>query len=530
MWLTFVFFGLIFFHLAKNILLIKPDGWYVGQVNLWGDLPLHLGLINSFLEQGKIIISSPIFAHSLPNYPILPDLATAILVRLGLSLPFSLFIQTFFLGIALIFFARLLIKTLEKNEMVVFLTLFLFFMSGGFGFYYFLRDLSSFNGSIIDFLTHLPREYTNIKELGYWWINPLLAYFLPQRTTLFGFPVGLLILFLLWQGYQSRKIILFVLAGLLAGILPVIHPQSLIAIFLLLIFFVPTSLITSKQRAVLFFPWLLFLSITVFLGIPLFFSLSSQAVSSLKFIRWQVGWTAHQENLIWFWFKNLGAFWPLYLLALSWTFKNRRRIFLIHLPFFCLFIIVNLIIFQPWDFDNAKILLYWFLAASFIVANFIINFFSKKGIATRIIVIIIILLATFSSSLDLWRTFTPVSAFQLFSSEDLKLAENVKLRTSPLSVFLTSQNHNHPISALTGRSTFLGYEGWLWSHGINYYERKELVAKMFAGDKDLLKEFEVNYVVVGPSERQNFKVNEAFFKENFPLVYQSQNYQIYQVR
>ncbi|MFH0864263.1 MAG: hypothetical protein V1858_04200 [Candidatus Gottesmanbacteria bacterium] len=525
----FIFFGFIFLHLSYNILSIRPDGWYVGHVNLWGDLPLHLAFINSFLEQGKIFISSPIFSHSLPNYPILPDLLTAVLVKLNIPLAFALGMQFFILTMLLVFIIRKLILNFIKNEKVVFLTLMIFFFASGFGFYYFFQDYTNADKPLWLFLNNLPREYTNIKELGFWWINPIFAYFLPQRTTLFGFVLGLTTLWLWWKGYQTRKTILYIVAGLLTGLLPLVHPQSLIALFLLAVFFTPMSLVAAKQKKVIFFNWFIFGLITVFLALPLFFLTSSQAESVSKFLRVQVGWTAGQENIIWFWVKNLGLFWLFYILSLFWIFKRKRQQFYLHLPFLCLFIIANIIVFQPWDFDNGKIFLYWFISAAFLVASFLNHFFLNKGLLLKTILLVIIFLMTFSSLLDIWRSFTPVSNLQLFDSNDIAMANVLKIATPKSAVFLTYQYHNNPVNSLAGRSIFLGYDGWLWSHGINYWQKKDDLIKMFAGDIDLLKNYGINYIVIGPHERENLQINYIFLKQ-FSLIYNNQKYQVYQLK
>src|SRR3990167_10381028 len=112
--LTFGFFGFIFFHLAKNMLQIKPEGWYVGHINLYGDLVFHLGLINKFLKSNSILVDNPIFALDKINYPPLVDFFTAQIVRLT-GITFALFITTFLGGILAIYVSRLFITSFIKN-------------------------------------------------------------------------------------------------------------------------------------------------------------------------------------------------------------------------------------------------------------------------------------------------------------------------------------------------------------------------------------------------------------------------------
>src|SRR3990167_11215756 len=241
---TFLLFGLLFFHFAKEMLQIRNNGWYVGQVNLYGDLVFHLGFINKFLEPGQVIASNPYFSSIKPNYPIFADFITAQVARFT-GVDFALFLVTFLMGLLTIYVARNFILNFIKNEKVIFLALLLFFFNGGVGFYYFFQDLASSQKPFLDFLFSLPNEYTDIKEKGYWWINTYLAYFLPQRGFLFAFPITLTSLALLYLGSKKGKRLYFLLAGLMSGVLPVIQAHSLFVIFLLSALYFPALLIFS---------------------------------------------------------------------------------------------------------------------------------------------------------------------------------------------------------------------------------------------------------------------------------------------
>jgi len=119
MFLTFAFFGFLFFHFAKNMLTVRPDGWYVGQVNLYGDLVFHLGFINKFLESGQVFAQNPVYPTDKPNYPIFADFVTSQVAKIT-GVDFALFITTFAMGILVIYVARLYIRIFIKNETICF--------------------------------------------------------------------------------------------------------------------------------------------------------------------------------------------------------------------------------------------------------------------------------------------------------------------------------------------------------------------------------------------------------------------------
>src|SRR3989338_6104027 len=188
----FGIFGFLFWHFAKDMLQIRSDGWYVGHVNLWGDLAYHLTLINKFLESGNLLPDNPIFAGDKINYPIFADWSTAQIARFT-GVDFALFITTFIVGLILIYISRYFIKIFIKNDKNVF-----------------------------------------------------LAYFLPQRGFLFAFPISLTVLILLYLGWQKSNKKFFILAGFLAGILPLVQAHSLFVIFLISLFFSIVTVLFAK--------------------------------------------------------------------------------------------------------------------------------------------------------------------------------------------------------------------------------------------------------------------------------------------
>jgi len=525
---TFALFGFIFWHLAKEMLQVRPDGWYAGHINLWGDLAFHLSLINKFQESDKFLPDNPIFAGDKINYPIFADWITAQIARI-VGIDFALFITTSLAGILLIAVAIIFVKIFIKKSSVVFLSLMFFFLNGGFGFYYFFRDLFYSQQNFLIFITHLPRQYTDLKDQGYWWINNYLAYLLPQRGFLIAIPVTLVIFSLLYLGQTRNKTKFFILAGFLSGALPLIQAHSLLAVFLVSACFFGFMLPSSVFRKDFLKNWLSFAVITILVAFPLFKTISTQG-NPLEFIRFEPGWTSN-ENIFWFWFKNLGIFGPLLVISAVWLLIKNRHLFNLYVPFAIIFLLSNLFVFQPWDFDNSKLLLYWYFASSIVVAYFLHDQFFSGGFLRRILGSILVFFLTLSGLIDIFRTFTPVTNYQMFSKKDLMLASEIKTLTPKDVVFVTASNHNHPIPVLTGRSTLLGYPGWLWSHGINYYQREADISQVYSGTEqadNIIKKYKVSYVTVGPNETASFNVNANYF-EKFPGINLGYDWQIYNV-
>jgi hypothetical protein len=88
-----------------------------------------------------------------------------------------------------------------------------------------------------------------------------------------------------------------------------------------------------------------------------------------QYPRWLIGWVSGAVFPPWFWIKNTGLFWPLLLLALLSPLALRGRIRLLIAPFSLVFLVANLVKFQPWDWDNSKLLVFWYLASAAMTAK-----------------------------------------------------------------------------------------------------------------------------------------------------------------
>lgn len=159
---VFSFFTTIFWCLFSRTILLKKDGLYVGLTNNYGDLPLHMAYITSFVWGNNIPPQDPSFAGEKLVYPFLADFLSAIFLKLGLSFQDMLFVPGLLLTIAFYGVLYYFAYRLTKKRLAAILSLFIFFFAGGFGFYYFFQDLANTSHSFWSFLMHLPRDYTKI--------------------------------------------------------------------------------------------------------------------------------------------------------------------------------------------------------------------------------------------------------------------------------------------------------------------------------------------------------------------------------
>jgi len=512
------------------MLVREPNGLYAGWVNIWGDWAAHLSYATSFGYGENLPPEMPLLIGAKFSYPFFADLVSGGLMRLGVDMVLAMLVPSLVLSMLLVaglmFVGEKIVGSL-KGGMV---TTLLFLFNGGLGFWWWFRDIKEFG--LLEVMKALPREYTHLEKLAnIEWINIISSQVVPQRGFLMGFPIAVFIYWLLWKGFESkRESRKLLVAGLLTSTLPLIHAHSFVlvswvAFWLVLMEVIKTKKITIQQVK----KWIGFGVPVIILGIPQVLFFYGGSLGSEGFIRWQPGWMA-EGNVLWFWIKNFGGSLILAIIGMK-VAKSKLRKF--SLPFWGMFLIANLWIFQPWEWDNSKVLTHWYLMACVLGAVTVTSGLKSKQILVKVLVSVGLVLSIWSGFLDTIRlTQYQNLRLRFFDNKELVLAEWVKKNTRRDSRFLTADNHDHWVPVLTGRKIVLGFKGWLWTYGLDYSIQEQAVGKMFEGGdqaKEWMRKYEVDYVVVGRLERER-KINEEFFEDNFELVYELGGTKIFQVR
>ncbi len=187
-------------------------------------------------------------------------------------------------------------------------------------------------------------------------------------------------------------------------------------------------------------------------------------IDSQSFVGWHYGWTKETESLPWFWFKNTGLFIPLIVAAVAARGRWRilpQRLLLFYLPFIGCFIVPQLVRLAPRPSANIKVLIYWYIASTLLVAMALARVW-RAGAAAKAIVVALIATLTLSAGLDVWRVTSGASAARVFDSDGVALAALVERATPPDAVLLHAPIRQAPTS-LSGRPSVLAdllHVGW----------------------------------------------------------------------
>jgi hypothetical protein len=530
--IVFTISMLVFSALASRLIIWQNGTLATGYLDAWGDLPLHLSLVTSFLNEGPLPLRSTILAGEPLTYPFLSDFFSAMLMKLGLPLDHAIELPTVLLNSVTLTLLYYLGYRLVRHRAAAALAPALLLFAGGLGFLWFLSDLYYAPKSPWEFLQHLPRRYTNLGELKIHWVNPVLAHLLPQRSFLFGFPLGLAVILLWWNQAQRKRPQQAAIAGIIAGSLPLFHAHTFMALMMAGAMFGFLAMLRRETRRAHLRYWLVFGAAAALMAAPsIIYLLSSQV--SVRSIRWHPGWMAEGENWVWFWLKNLGAFIPLLLVALasSKLLRIRARALRFYLPFGALFVICNLLLFSVFAYDTNKVLIFWFMLSLPFVARLLLALYRSTswwlhGFAFRALLLALI----FSGGLNLLHEFQN-GGWPELTAEEAQLAQQLRKETPAHATFLTAPMHNNLLT-LAGRGVVLGYPGHVISHGLDAAPIEQAIAAMFGGDSSAMQhllEHKVDYIVLGPNERQRYGEKTAWLEERFPLFAQGENYRVYKV-
>ena len=396
-----------------------------------------------------------------------------------------------------------------------------------------------------DFVWQIPKDYT-ISD-NFRWGNSLVTLFITQRSLLLGMPLTIVVLNHLWKIFRSdeqdnERFSLHFLAphfvvGLIAGLLPLVHLHSLAVLFITAAFLLFLRL--DKWRE-----WLAFGVGVAIIAVPeLVWSITGSATETSKFFGWHFGWDSGDANFVWFWLKNTGILFPLIVGGMWLVYTSTKRgsdegenvsrpiaLLQFYLPFAFLFLLSNIAKLAPWEWDNIKVLIYWYVG-SIPFAAIAISWMWKRSSGLKAVAAACFLVMILSGSLDVWRTASGQIKNRVFEPDGVAVAEKIKRTTDPHALFLNAPTYNSAV-VLSGRQSLMRYSGHLGSHGIDYAGRERDVKSIYAGGAnadELMRKYGIDYVLISPEERNSVAANEQFFKK-YPLAAEAGQYKIYKIK
>ncbi|MBD3245007.1 MAG: hypothetical protein GF335_03380 [Candidatus Moranbacteria bacterium] len=511
-----VIFGLIVFAFVLNSLqgmLWKDSVFPYGILKGWGDGAYHMGMIKHLSVSDPFKLDHPVAGGHPLTYTFFINFTSAVLLKAGLSFKISWHLPLLIFGLSFVFLLKAFGKLIFKKESLAVALLFLTLFGSGGGFvYYFGQAGEKYNESLpialIKEFKDPSYEYSHLDQrtggkpahmnhnANIVWIVPLISFFSHQRS----FNAGAFLFFLILYGvflYRFKKKVYW--QWFFPGIIfPFSHVHSFLA-FAILIFALIIQWIKKDYRIFISKSFIFFVFLILLFIIPqILFILKGTEISQKGIVKPWFGWMQCTHKLNWFscdevekgmdksfWFftlKNFGAVFLVWVFSIALFFKiKNKKIKQLIIPSILIFLIFNFFKFQPWEFDNNKIIFYWWILAVILGLNFFnLDFFCQKcservknkiKIVKKTFLILFIILASLAGLIDSINRLkngleiNNTKNYGYFAQEDLKTYHWIEKNTLPNDIILTCSNANNKIAILTGRAVYLGFSGWLWTQG-----------------------------------------------------------------
>lgn len=544
-WLIFFIIFFIFYCLFVAVLLYRNSegnlqALYGGD---WGDNAFHISLIQRFANSQPFNLDHPVLADNKLTYHFVMDFSSAVLFKISNWLVFSYDLPLFLVSFSAFFLIFFIALRVLKSSQFAALAVFLIFIGSGFGFIQMIGDykISYLKGGISAVLNGLknPTEsYTQIYSANINWITPLASFF-HQRSSIFGIAIFSFILLSIFYYANSKNFWRF---GILAGLLPLSQAHSFISLFILMAVLFWFYLKNFKS-------WMLFAFFTALISVPqlLYLKFANEKLSSFFLKPW-FGWMLcdHQKswffceisgnkntNVFLFWLNNFGfilAFWLFALLLILYArlrnlqkaekFQNRLLLSSVFL-----FVIPNLFLFQPWNFDNNKIIFYWwFIAIIAGVCPLLMRINEHFKFWGKLVILLFVLFSTLAGFRDFFPRlfFLKEYSFGYVDSarENRETADWIKGNTSSDSIFISDTWIDNIPLFLAGRKIYLGYPGWLWTEGLDYSKNQIKQEKILSGNMKLACSEKIDYIFLNNEIKKNFPMlNESALSTETKVVF-----------
>jgi len=513
------------------------------------DTLYHVGLGNSLIYT-SFPPKYPFAIGTMNVYPFMNDFYSMLLNYLGFGLVASIIVPDLLLIFSFVTLSVLLAYRITKSAAATIASAAIFWF-GGTGLmkiidYPFVGYLSKYMQPIHLILTeYTPQAHTTILQfvssmlqmsaipITYWTtiINNML---IAQHDFMLGLPMGLLLIYLLYTFvFENKKPLKFgapelVVIGMLAGLMPLVHPSTLLVLLVAGIFLVLYTALIKESRPNLL-KWLLIIIPFILLATPELYYMNMQHRSSNWFFPNYGGFVinaAHSAvlttlytfiNIVFFWIE--AASLPI-ILAFAGLYIAKRNTRLIFIPFFLLLVMITFYSPMPNPADSNKIFLYVFLMLSILTGVFIEWLYKHKGIILKIIAIIVVLLITFNF-VYVYISDITMSMQTLVSSAQMDAAKFILYNTPPNAIFAENGYNSffNPIASTVGaRITIISYN--VYVGGIYKYQPNVLNDynnDVFEdGSCSIINNFNVSYIYL---QSPNTTSAHVFDNSNFTQIF-----------
>lgn len=563
----FVFFLLALFatfhlYLISKTFVFDDLGNIHTSYSAYGDIPFHMTQVSKFGYGSLLDFNEPLFTGEKIKYSLIINYLSGILLKFTDSWTFSMHAPAMIFMAASYLLLFIIYNKILKKRWAALAAVIIFFLGSGMGGYGLIKDKligesmgpTSFAGYLTDnnifTFTKLNATYPqqNIN-----WASPLSLSFLHQRSFFMGiFLFSLFLYLILFKiGILDNKVYLF-LAGFTLGLGPLGHYHTFIIMGIVYGFYFVRSFLVKDFVLV---KKLLIIGIVAgVVALPqVIYLLSGNnprvITGDNSIVNFRVGWMTEPGSgsvlypaggagvltKIFIYFKflwiNFGFILPF--LAVGLLIRSIRASMV---NFFWLggiiFVVNQLFKFQPWDYDNNKLLVYWAFFTAPIIASIMIYIVGKSRWLGAIASAIILFLVIFSGVIDMIPRYKVETEKMpiIFDSAAIKTSDYIRQNTDTGDIILATTTHLNLVSSLAGRPTVIGFPGWLWTKGIDYGPREQDLKYFYTdpvANRHVFEKYKSKYILIDPIAVYEWKADHKIFDVNFKKLFSSGGYTLY---
>ncbi|MDQ2789633.1 MAG: hypothetical protein M3Y73_07970 [Actinomycetota bacterium] len=506
--------------------LVRDSTGVYSAGSTWADFGLHSAIISHLADFDRMPLDLPVASGAKNTYPFLVDFLSALYVRGGWSLHLSLFLPGVLLALAICQLVLSFSLRLFGHVGAAVTGLASFLLIGtAAGLRLAYADWQHSGKTLPDFLSNLPSDYTVLSAENGNVTNLVANALLPQRAILFGFGIALAVLILLHTARHTGERRYLLAGAVLTGLLPMAHPHSFIVCGAVL--FALTAEAVVRERRV---PWghLVAGGIALALAAP---QLAWQQLANGGGTggRVRLGWMVSSGESIWaFWWTNFGLMGILFVALPFVLLRPGWRHYLVwYLPFLAILAATQVYAFQPFEYDNLKLIYYVYLMAGLFAGFLAVQVYraSRWNLAAVLSIALIV-----ASPGVLSLTHELQQRDQFADPADVALAGWVRANTAPDDVFIGAPRPGAPVATLGGRSIVLGYQGWLFNFNLPYSQREAAVSAALQGrvDDPMVRRFAPAYLVVGVNEDKSWTIDRSALAR-LPVAYHNAEWTVYRL-
>ncbi|MEM3841225.1 MAG: hypothetical protein QXN59_00825 [Candidatus Micrarchaeaceae archaeon] len=506
------------------------------------DTMFHIGIGNSLLYSTwppKLY-----YAYGAKNvFPFMYDFFVSIMVKYGMGVWGGLAVPEQIMVFSFICLSVIIAYKITKSELKTLLsTVILWF--GGTGFiqlidYPFRNTLSKLLYPIHLLVPPVAHGvFSGINAAVYvstdfitYWVSVVNTMLIAQRDFMLGLPLGFAALYMIYafafeKKAMSKKDAAFL--GIVIGMLPLVHPLTLVMVVVVAAFSVVVYVATSKKKIASLANTAIAACFALAIGIPQMLYIDSQPKGLNWFYANYGGFIIHMHNpiltvfstvgnVLFFWIEVVGLPVVIGIIGLIYARRNERLFFI---PFLALWVLITLISITPNPADENEIFLYIFFMLGILSSELLYRLWrsNKAGKALAVVFMVII---CFNSLFVVY--FDDLHNVQLLETPAQLAAANFISNNTPRNAVFAVSDYNtfNPIvSTLGARQTLISiamYVGGIVTVSPQQLENanSEIFSK---GSCAAINQYNVSYVYL---QSNNLSSEMPFQNSNFSVVYKA---------